>query len=68
MNENTKHGIEVASALYLPVIVAMVFQSDVYGAFSAGPVALIAGLSALVVSLLLVNLISKIGGGRNGSD
>jgi malonate transporter MadL subunit len=64
---DTKQGIEIASALYLPVIVAMVFQSDVYGAFASGPLALIAGLLALFTSLLLVNLISRVGG-KDGSD
>jgi len=67
VSEDTKHGIEIASALYLPVIVAMVFQSDVYGAFASGPLALIAGLLALFTSLLLVNLISR-AGEKDGSD
>lgn len=67
VDANIKHGIEIASALYLPVVVAMVFQTDVAGAFASGPVALVAGLSALIFGLLLVNLISRLGG-KDGSD
>jgi malonate transporter MadL subunit len=62
VDDRIKNGIEIASALYLPVIVAMVFSTDVAGAFVAGPVAIVAGATAIVSGLLLVTPIAKIGG------
>ena len=61
VDEKTKSGIGIASALFLPVVVAMIFQSDIAGAFAAGPVAILAGLTATITSLLLVNVISGMG-------
>jgi len=63
IDDRVKNGVVIASAIYLPVIVAMVFKTNVSGTFAAGPVAIVAGLVAIVSGLLLVNLIAKIGGG-----
>jgi len=61
IDERIKNGVAIASALYLPVIVAMVYKTNVIGAFQAGPVALVAGFLALTTGLLLVNQVAKIG-------
>lgn len=63
VDERIKNGVVIASAIYLPVIVAMVFKTNVAGAFKAGPIAIVAGLAAIVTGLLLVTPISKIGKG-----
>jgi len=61
VDEKVKIGLVIASALYLPVIVAMVFKTNVMGAFKAGPIAILAGLAAIVTGLLLVIPVAKIG-------
>lgn len=57
----TQHGIAFWSAMYIPIVVAMAAQQNVVAALSGGPVAVIAGVVAVLVSVALVPLISKIG-------
>ena len=47
--------------MYIPIVVAMAAIQNVYAAVGAGPVALAAGVTATVVSLAMVPLLSKIG-------
>jgi len=61
VDEKIKNGLVIASDLYLPIIVAMVFKTNIMGAFKVGPLAILAGLAAIVTGLLLVNLVAKIG-------
>lgn len=47
--------------MYIPIVVAMAAQQNVVAAVSGGPVAVLAGTLAVVVSFALVPLISRIG-------
>ena len=57
-------GIRFWSAMYIPIVVAMAAQQNVAAAASGGLLALVAGVSAVVVSFLLVPVISKIGSSK----
>lgn len=57
-------GIQFWSAMYIPIVVAMAAQQNVAAAASGGLLALVAGVSAVVVSFLLVPVISKIGSSK----
>ena len=50
--------------MYIPIVVAMAAQQNVAAAASGGLLALVAGVSAVVVSFLLVPVISKIGSSK----
>ena len=54
-------GIQFWSAMYIPIVVAMAAQQNVAAAASGGLLALVAGVAAVVVSVLLVPVISRIG-------
>ncbi|ADC50444.1 MULTISPECIES: malonate transporter subunit MadL [Alkalihalophilus] len=56
-----EEGIKFWSAIYIPVVVAMAAQQNVVSALSGGPIAILAGTLAVVVSFLLVPVISKVG-------
>lgn len=55
---DTALGISFWSAMYIPIIVAMAAKQNVLAALTGGPVALAAGLLALLASLALVPLLS----------
>ena len=61
VDERVKNGVMIASAIYLPVIVAMVYKTNVWGAVQAGPIAIIAGFMAILTGLLLVRPLARIG-------
>lgn len=61
LNLASEHGIAFWSAMYIPIVVAMAAQQNVVAAVSGGPVAVLAGTLAVVVSFALVPLISRIG-------
>jgi malonate transporter MadL subunit len=61
LNHTSQHGIAFWSAMYIPIVVAMAAQQNVVGALSGGPVAVLAGVLAVVVSFALVPVISRIG-------
>jgi malonate transporter MadL subunit len=61
LNPTSQHGIAFWSAMYIPIVVAMAAQQNVVGALSGGPVAVLAGVLAVVVSFALVPVISRIG-------
>ncbi len=56
--EKTKRGIGLVSALYIPVVIAMVARSDVVAALKGGWVALIAGTLATFLGFLATPLLS----------
>lgn len=62
VDDRIKNGVIIASAIYLPVIVAMVYKTNVWGAVQAGPIAIIAGFVAILTGLLLVRPLASIGG------
>ncbi|MFT0716432.1 malonate transporter subunit MadL [Flagellimonas lutimaris] len=57
----TEKGIWFWSSMYIPIIVAMTSTLNVKAALSGGFLAIILGISATAVCMLMVPLISKIG-------
>lgn len=58
----TERGIAFWGAIYIPVVVAMAASQNVIGALKGGPVAIVAGVLAVVACYALVPMLSKIGG------
>ena len=54
-------GIKFWSAMYIPIVIAMAAQQNVVAAVDGGPMAILAGTLAVIVSFALVPVISKIG-------
>jgi len=57
----TGQGIGFWSAMYIPIVVAMAAKQNVMGAIEGGPLALLAGVLAVVASFVLIPALSKIG-------
>jgi len=57
----TEKGIWFWSSMYIPIIVAMTSTLNVKAALSGGFLAIILGISATAVCMLMVPLLSKIG-------
>lgn len=57
----TEQGVEFWSAIYIPIVVAMAATQNVYGALSGGPMAILAGVLAVVVAFALVPVIDRMG-------
>lgn len=55
---DTALGISFWSAMYIPIVVAMAAKQNVLAALTGGPVALAAGLLAVLASLALLPLLS----------
>ena len=53
-------GIEFWKNMFLPIIVAMSMSQNVIAALSEGWLALVAGLSVVIVSFLLIPLFNKL--------
>ena len=45
----SEQGVRFWSAVYIPIVVAMAAQQNVYGALSGGPMAILAGVAAVVI-------------------
>lgn len=58
----TERGIAFWGAIYIPVVVAMAASQNVIGALKGGPVAIVAGVLAVVACYALVPMLSKMGG------
>ncbi|WP_227938327.1 malonate transporter subunit MadL [Alkalihalobacillus deserti] len=65
LNEQSQEGLQFWSAIYIPVVVAMAAQQNVVAALDGGPLALLVGLFATLVSFALVPLLTKIGKDNN---
>ncbi len=61
LNPLSQQGVIFWSSIYIPVVVAMAAKQNVVAAVSGGPMALVAGVLAVVVSCALVPIISRIG-------
>jgi len=61
LDEWSEQGIAFWSAIYIPIVVAMAAQQNVVAALKGGPVAVLAGTLAVVVSFALVPVITRIG-------
>ncbi len=57
----TEQGIVFWSTIYIPIVVAMAASQNVRAAITGGPVAILAGALAVVVSFAMVPLIFRIG-------
>ncbi|MEW2923092.1 malonate transporter subunit MadL [Muricauda sp. ANG21] len=57
----TEKGVWFWSSMYIPIIVAMTSTLNVRAALSGGFLAVIVGIGATLVCMLLVPLLSKIG-------
>ncbi|HAY44824.1 MAG TPA: malonate transporter subunit MadL [Gammaproteobacteria bacterium] len=55
---DTALGISFWSAMYIPIVVAMAAKQNVLAALTGGPVALAAGLLAVLASLALLPILS----------
>ena len=58
----TEQGVLFWSSLYIPIVIAMASTQNVVEAVTGGPMAFLAGLSALLVGAALVPVLSRIGG------
>jgi len=61
MQPPTKQGILFWSSIYIPIVVAMAASQNVLAAVKGGPIALIAGVSVVLISFILLPVISRIG-------
>ncbi|WP_229745795.1 malonate transporter subunit MadL [Rhodococcoides trifolii] len=57
----SEQGILFWSAMYIPIVIAMASIQNVAAAVSGGPMAILAGLGALVAGAALVPVLAKIG-------
>ncbi|WP_417660359.1 malonate transporter subunit MadL [Pseudomonas sp.] len=57
----SEQGVEFWSAIYIPIVVAMAAQQNVFGALSGGPMAILAGVAAVVVAFALVPVLDRMG-------
>lgn len=60
LKPETSAGISFWSGMYIPIVVAMAATQNVVGAVTAGPVALVAGVVAVIASFALVPVLSRI--------
>ena len=58
----TREGIVFWSGIYIPIVVAMAARQNVVAALEGGPAAFLAGAGAVLVCLVLVPVISRMGG------
>jgi malonate transporter MadL subunit len=61
MQPPTERGIAFWSSIYIPVVVAMAASQNVVAALKGGPMAILAGVIAVVVGFVLVPVISRFG-------
>lgn len=61
MQPPTNQGIAFWSSIYIPIVVAMAASQDVLAAVRGGVVAIVAGVSVVIVSFAMVPLIGRIG-------
>ncbi|MEU2941965.1 malonate transporter subunit MadL [Nocardiopsis alba] len=59
--EATEQGVLFWSAMYIPVVIAMASTQNVVKAIAGGPMAITAGLAALIAGAALVPVLSRIG-------
>lgn len=60
LKPETSAGISFWSGMYIPIVVAMAATQNVVGAVTAGPVALVAGIAAVIASFALVPVLSRV--------
>ncbi len=60
LKPETSSGISFWSGMYIPIVVAMAATQNVVGAVTAGPVALVAGIAAVIASFALVPVLARV--------
>lgn len=60
--------MEFWSAIYIPIVVAMAAQQNVYGALKGGPMAILAGTTAVAIAFALVPVLVRIGQKKPDAD
>lgn len=60
LKPETFSGISFWSGMYIPIVVAMAATQNVVGAVTAGPVALVAGIAAVIASFALVPVLARV--------
>ena len=60
--EPARSGVAFWSAMYIPIVVAMAASQNVVSAVAGGPMALLVGVAAVGVGLVLVPVLARIGG------
>ncbi|MCD5995060.1 malonate transporter subunit MadL [Pseudomonas sp. CDFA 602] len=60
----TEQGVEFWSAIYIPIVVAMAAQQNVYGALKGGPMAILAGTLAVAIAFAMVPVLTRMGRGQ----
>ncbi|MNF49168.1 Malonate transporter MadL subunit [compost metagenome] len=61
MGAKSEQGVEFWSAIYIPIVVAMAAQQNVLGALSGGPMAILAGIAAVVLGFAMVPVLDRLG-------
>ncbi|BAN45920.1 malonate transporter subunit MadL [Metapseudomonas resinovorans] len=61
MGDKSEQGVEFWSAIYIPIVVAMAAQQNVLGALSGGPMAILAGVAAVVLGFAMVPVLDRLG-------
>lgn len=61
MGAKSEQGVEFWSAIYIPIVVAMATQQNVLGALSGGPMAILAGIAAVVLGFAMVPVLDRLG-------
>ncbi|ANW68201.1 malonate transporter subunit MadL [Mycobacterium sp. djl-10] len=59
--EVSEQGVLFWSAMYIPIVIAMASTQNVVAAVTGGPMAILAGLGALVAGAALVPVMARIG-------
>lgn len=61
LNANSQEGLSFWSSMYIPIVVAMAAQQNVVAAVKGGPIAILAGIGAVLIGWALVPVLSGIG-------
>lgn len=61
MGAKSELGVEFWSAIYIPIVVAMAAQQNVLGALSGGPMAILAGVAAVLLGFAMVPVLDRVG-------
>ncbi|MBI0576801.1 malonate transporter subunit MadL [Neobacillus cucumis] len=64
LNKQTQEGLGFWSGMYIPIVIAMSAQQNVVAALDGGVLAIVAGVSVVLISWAIVPLLSR-GGSLN---
>lgn len=56
----TESGITFWSGMFIPIVIAMAATQNVYGAINSGMIAVLAGITAVIISFVIVRYLSNI--------